>query len=72
MSGTLVMELRETELSETIGMRRQASIPVLFSTLRFFKCPVTLTVTDNAGLKVSLCQVVKTGTFSGGPLQPCH
>jgi PKD repeat protein len=36
------------------------------------KYPVTLTVTDNAGLKVSLCQVVKTGTFSGGPLQPCH
>jgi len=34
--------------------------------------PVTLTVTDNAGLKVSFCQGVKTGMFSGGPVLPCH
>ena len=34
--------------------------------------PVTLTATDNAGLKVSFCQAVKTGSFSGGPVLPCH
>jgi PKD repeat protein len=34
--------------------------------------PVTLTVTDNAGLKVSFCQAVKTGSFSGGPVLACH
>lgn len=33
--------------------------------------PVTLTVTDNAGLTSSSCYAVKTGRFSGGRALPC-